>query len=202
MVATQYSPWKYLIFQAASRLKTVSSSTLWSSHSFPSLQDFPFSYIFCLVVGPPLWKIWTSLGMIMTFPIFLGRKMATKPPSSSNNYHHLPVKGINTPLNQSTNRSIMILRGSVRPRSFASASLISSSSTAMEGSNLKRPSASGSLTAACIFWSKRIMEDHQYKQIQTRDIYYLCIILYCTWYIMIYHDIIGLILKCNIHQFI
>ena len=35
-----------------------------------------------LVVGPPLWQIWKSIGMISN-PIFLGKsKMATKPPTS------------------------------------------------------------------------------------------------------------------------
>ena len=37
---------------------------------------------FWLVVGPPLWKIWKSIGM-MTFPIYGKIKfMATKPPTS------------------------------------------------------------------------------------------------------------------------
>ena len=35
------------------------------------------------MVGPPLWKIWKSIGM-MTFPILMGKmpKIATKPPTS------------------------------------------------------------------------------------------------------------------------
>ena len=33
-----------------------------------------------LVVGPPLWKIWKSMGMISN-PILMGKKMATKPPT-------------------------------------------------------------------------------------------------------------------------
>ena len=41
-----------------------------------------FLYVYWLVVGPPLWKIWKSIGMISN-PIY-GKmpKMATKPPTS------------------------------------------------------------------------------------------------------------------------
>ena len=41
------------------------------------------SILIWLVVGPPLWKIWTSIGMISN-PILMGKSnMATKPPTSN-----------------------------------------------------------------------------------------------------------------------
>ena len=44
-----------------------------------------------LVAGPPLWKIWTSIGMISN-PIYGKVKMATKPPTSNSCYgRHSPI---------------------------------------------------------------------------------------------------------------
>ena len=41
-----------------------------------------------LVLKPPLWKIWKSVGMIRN-PIFWGKKMATKPPTSHSRLHSM-----------------------------------------------------------------------------------------------------------------
>ena len=39
-------------------------------------------FFFGLVVGPPLWKIWKSIGMIIPFIYGNIKLMATKPPTS------------------------------------------------------------------------------------------------------------------------
>ena len=49
----------------------------------------PWVDIFWLVVGPPLWKIWKSIGM-MIIPSIWENKKCSKPPTSILYPHHIP----------------------------------------------------------------------------------------------------------------